>query len=1336
MHTKLVLIFILLVMLIAGCIFAYVRLTGGRTPGPPTPGPSPPGPACNYTLVTSWPVADPCLPEFFSMMSQGGDIGVDETGAFHGGGAARPGLTSKQDLQKYPLTFSCGHPYYDKTKFGLLSGGSWSSFVRQFTPVTVQAQSSGVLLVEGPGDPVYLNSSVDLLGIVVRRGGILLVDDVDLTIRLSYLLVESGGLFQAGSHHNDAYRFNSRLSIAMTSPEKDLHLASEYSAEIYFPGHYLQGFPKDTTKQSSSYMGLNLENTGCFFGNVFGSKVVGVGFNGNYQLNGAVSDPVPYAGTWECHTSSGQPWTAITPLTMGEGSTLPGSYPLCWARLTGASDTTITLDPQDAPANLLNAWLRPGDKIVITTSTPAYTTATQTVGLPLIWIDADDENNKAANVAANSNFKSQLGDGCIEVATVVSVDGAGAITLKSNLQATHTLGDTVLQGPKDQLHVGTRLHVGFLTRRILVTSERGTGSTKACNSTGMEPLYARQPTSPNEGDIFSTCYKEETREAGWENQFGFSPMPLGEDITGHWMMGTHGQTGCEILRGGQQMFKYGSCVSLDGVEHKYMGAAPNFGEIGLYGIHFHLSGYAKSWHGYLPPDADKSYSRELRLVNSSMWCMYNRFVTIHGSMEVEIRNNVGFLTYGSGVFVEDGTELRNDIDHNLFATCLTCVQNDYWNPTPIYPNTSSDVAVASVIWLKNNQNALTRNVCCCCPMPMTAVWYLPLITSTLRGLSTVCIGREDLELPSIASRGNAVGNGHEQGLNEFGINNANGALADFGGQKACWVPKDWTFPLADSQGTGCNAFTTDGGAAPYAMNSENVAYCVCSFHSEFPEAIKELPTNKSSRGGIIGCDNWQCQLGAQTPIWLPTNGLNACSDSYATGQYALSRWGADFQNKPIDAQTLDDLNAACNTVVNPDKLDVPPTESESNVRAIPKFFANVLLFNNRYCDNGLWWGAGWTKSSPSHLINCCLLSLGRSTGSQPSAHTSTSWMSGYNFPTYVPSLWIVYHNLITNGSIATLGFPTLFSGEGTFVDVKTVYGPSGNEGFCNDKVSGQHTVLNYYFASLRLPLFDVFSPDVWFKNAQLANLMCTRDPSVSSNTNPFTFINDLNLIDLDNNQLTVVDLVGKRGIAGAFAAPIDVTFPPQTRKFPYFCGDTSDSYGLFMQSGRAVVSVVVGSLFDSTQGKAIGDSICKNLSRMVGRLGPNPLQATTYSNAGAPPGCNVCTTLTSIAPAATGSILTVSPAALPKPKPAVPPSFHSSPTAPPSFHSSPTAPPSFHGSPTAPPSFHGSPTAPPSFHGSPTAPPSFRGSPTAPPSFHGSPTTHSPSFIHRSTTRK
>jgi hypothetical protein len=1253
-------------------------------------------------------------------MSQGGDIGVDETGAFHGGDVTRPGLTSKQDLQKYPLTFSCGHPYYDKTKFGLLCGGTWSSFVRQFTPVKVQAQSSGILLVEGPGNPVYLNSDVDLLGIVVRRGGILLVDDVDLTIRLSYLLVESGGLFQAGSHHNDAYRFNSRLSIIMTSPDKDLQLASEYSAEIYFPGHYLQGFPKDKTKQSSSYMGLDLENTGCFFGNVFGSKVVGVGFNGNYQLNGAVSEPVTYAGTWECHTPSGQPWPAINPLTMGEGSTLPVSYPLCWARLTGARDTSITLDPRDAPANLLKAWLRPGDKIVITTSTPAYTTATQTVGLPLIWIDADDDSNKAANAAANSQFKSQLGDGCIEVATVVSVDGAGVITLKSALQATHTLGDTVLQGPKNQLLVGTRLHVGFLTRRILVTSERGTGSTKACNSTGMEPLYA---TSQNGGDIFSSCYKEGTREAGWEKQFGFRPMPLGEDITGHWMMGTHGQTGCEILRGGQQMFKYGSCVSLDGVEHKYMGAAPNFGEIGLYGIHFHLSGYAKSWRGYLPPDADKSYSRELRLVNSSMWCMYNRFVTIHGSMEVEIRNNVGFLTYGSGVFVEDGTELRNDIDHNIFAACLTCVQNDYWNPTPIYPNTSSDVAVASVIWLKNNQNPLTRNVCCCCPMPMTAVWYLPLVTSTLRGLSTVCIGRADLELPSIASWGNAVGNGHEQGLNEFGSNNANGALVDFGAKKACWVPDDWTFPLAGE--TGCNAFTTDGGAAPYAMNSENVAYCVCSFHSEFPEAIKALPSSKSSRGGIIGCENWQCQLGFQTPIWLPTNGLNACSDSYATGQYALSRWGADFRNKPIDDQTLDALNAACNTVVNPDKLDVPPTGSESNVRAIPKFFANILLFNNRYSNNGLWWGAGWTKSSPSHLINCCLLSLGRSTGNPSLEHTSTSWTSGYNFPTYVPSLWIVYHNLITNGSIATLGFPTLFSGEGTFVDVNTVYGPSGNEGFCNSSADGTHTVLNYYFASLGLgrSITDVFSQDVWFKNAQGLKLAC------GSASNPFMYINDLNLIDLDNNTLTVVDLVGKRGTAGTFATPIGVAFPPQTRKFPYFCGDDiSDSFGLFMQNDRAVVSSVVGSLFDSNQGREVGNSICKNLSRMVGRLGPNPLQATTYSNPGAPPGCNVCTTLTKTVPAHTGNI--------PKVSPAAPPSFHSSPTAPPSFHSSPTAPPSFHSSPTAPPSSHRSPTAPPSSHRSPTAPPSFHRSPTAPPSSHRSPNAPSPSVIHRSTTRK
>jgi len=102
---------------------------------------------------------------------------------------------------------------------------------------------------------------------------------------------------------------------------------------------------------------------------------------------------------------------------------------------------------------------------------------------------------------------------------------------------------------------------------------------------------------------------------------------------------------------------------------------------------------------YLP---DKKYSRESRVVNSAIWKAYMRWLTIHGTMEAEVRNNVAFIAYGSGYFVEDGTEIRNTFDHNMGITALTTVYNPYFNPTPIYGTVSTDYGAMSTFWFKNN----------------------------------------------------------------------------------------------------------------------------------------------------------------------------------------------------------------------------------------------------------------------------------------------------------------------------------------------------------------------------------------------------------------------------------------------------------------------------------------------------------------------------------------------------------------------------------------------------------------------------------------------------------
>lgn len=68
-----------------------------------------------------------------------------------------------------------------------------------------------------PAAPQRLSAaggSVSLFGIVVRKGGILLIDEVDMELNVGFIILESGGLLQAGSYAGDgSHRFKSRLRI-------------------------------------------------------------------------------------------------------------------------------------------------------------------------------------------------------------------------------------------------------------------------------------------------------------------------------------------------------------------------------------------------------------------------------------------------------------------------------------------------------------------------------------------------------------------------------------------------------------------------------------------------------------------------------------------------------------------------------------------------------------------------------------------------------------------------------------------------------------------------------------------------------------------------------------------------------------------------------------------------------------------------------------------------------------------------------------------------------------------------------------------------------------------
>ena len=53
------------------------------------------------------------------------------------------------------------------------------------------------------------------------------------------------------------------------------------------------------------------------------------------------------------------------------------------------------------------------------------------------------------------------------------------------------------------------------------------------------------------------------------------------------------------------------------------------------------------------------------VVGASIWDSGNRWITIHGTNYLVVRDCVGYQIVGHGFFLEDGTEVNNVLDRNL-----------------------------------------------------------------------------------------------------------------------------------------------------------------------------------------------------------------------------------------------------------------------------------------------------------------------------------------------------------------------------------------------------------------------------------------------------------------------------------------------------------------------------------------------------------------------------------------------------------------------------------------------------------------------------------------------
>jgi G8 domain len=140
---------------------------------------------------------------------------------------------------------------------------------------------------------------------------------------------------------------------------------------------------------------------------------------------------------------------------------------------------------------------------------------------------------------------------------------------------------------------------------------------------------------------------------------------------------------------GHTMYHRHSAGSISYAEFRHLGKP---GVLGRYSLHFHLCG---------------DTLRGSSVVGASVWDSGNRWITVHGTNYLVVRDCVGYRSRGHGFFLEDGTEVDNVFDRNLAVQALSAKPL----PEQILPYDKND---GSGFWWANCLNTFTRNVACEC----------------------------------------------------------------------------------------------------------------------------------------------------------------------------------------------------------------------------------------------------------------------------------------------------------------------------------------------------------------------------------------------------------------------------------------------------------------------------------------------------------------------------------------------------------------------------------------------------------------------------------------------
>lgn len=136
---------------------------------------------------------------------------------------------------------------------------------------------------------------------------------------------------------------------------------------------------------------------------------------------------------------------------------------------------------------------------------------------------------------------------------------------------------------------------------------------------------------------------------------------------------------------GHTMYHRRSAGSISYAEFRHLGKA---GILGKYALHFHLCG---------------DTMRGSSVIGASIWDSDNRWLTIHGTNFLIVRDCVGYRSLGHGYFLEDGTEVYNVIDRCLAVGAKKTKRL----PKQVLPFDANDGAG---FWWANSLNTFTRNV--------------------------------------------------------------------------------------------------------------------------------------------------------------------------------------------------------------------------------------------------------------------------------------------------------------------------------------------------------------------------------------------------------------------------------------------------------------------------------------------------------------------------------------------------------------------------------------------------------------------------------------------------